>query len=163
MSVKFFSIIIAVILVSITHIRADETYPNSEKCDVLVKGSVPLKDVQIVEAGDSTFTAYKEGVSKVIAYENLVRIKFRNNGFWTGAVIGGAGVFGIFAITGALYGKEAAGWGVMLGALFSLPAGLVGGLIGEFAAQDEVVDFKGLNNNLKAKRLKLLMQKHSKM
>lgn len=161
MNLKSFSVIV-LILISITQIFADEIYPNSDKCDVLIKGSVPFKNVQIIEQGDSTFKVYKDGVNKEIAYENLVRIKFKKGGFWTGAAIGGLGVFGVFAITGAAYGKDGLGWGVLIGSVLAIPAALVGGLIGEFAAQDEIIDFKGLNNNIKAKRLRLIMQKHSK-
>lgn len=136
-----------------------EVYPESDECIVYVKDMLPLKNVKIVEVGDSTFTVTKSGVMKHINVDDLVRIKFKRTGFWTGAAIGGLGTLGSFSLIGVASGGEAFGWGFIIGAALALPAGLVGGIIGEFAAQDVILELGGLQREVKVKLLNLTLKK----
>jgi hypothetical protein len=126
----------------------------------LIKRS-SLKNVRLVALRGNLLVVEKEGIKKEINVQDINKIKFSgSSGFWVGAGIGA----GISIVGGALLGLASVGKGppyaLMYGLVYSIPTGLVGGLIGLITeSDDELYDMGGGNPNAKLKRLRYIIDK----
>ena len=136
---------------------------KTEECTVYLKNRSYLKDVSMIKLTGSSLFVVKKGISKKIDVQDINKIVFPGkSGFWTGAIIGtaiSAAAWTLLVI--AFHGEFSANTvtGVII---YSLPGGLLGGLIGLiFSSNDVVYDISGGNPNARMKRLKYIMQKHN--
>jgi hypothetical protein len=135
---------------------------KTNECDVFLKDRSSLKNVSLVKLSGNSLFVVKDGIRKKIEAQDINKIRFPgSSGFWTGAVVGtgaslAAWTFVIIAFRGEFTPNI-----IAYELLFSLPAGLVGGLIGLiFSTNDEVYDISGGNPNARLKRLKYIIEKH---
>ena len=149
---------------------------TSEKKDnpleiTVVTGSNKIyRDVKLAEIIDSNILISKDTASSKIHIEDIKSIKIKGRGFWTGAAVGGVIGFGIgfFAganATDALYAgtqdHSILGLGILLGVIFAVPAGLIGGGIQSLLTEDKYYDLCKLDFEAKRKKLKNLMREFS--
>ena len=173
---KFFFVVLMLILFTVNIVYTQASFhlpfPNKHKsilpvtdstelCNIYLTSNNLLKDVRITDSGDSLFTITKSDVSKSFEIAQLNRVEIIQHGFWNGFFYGGIASVGICGLLGltAGHGSEA-GYGFIFGFILAAPAGLIVGLISEFAAKNVVYDFNGLNPSIKSKRLKYIRQKH---
>jgi hypothetical protein len=135
---------------------------STDECTLYLKNRSSLKDVSMIKLTGSSLFVVKKGISKKIDVQDINKIVFPGkSGFWTGAIIGtaiSAAAWTLLVI--AFHGEFSANTvtGVII---YSLPGGLLGGLIGLiFSSNDVVYDISGGNPNARMKRLKYIMQKH---
>jgi uncharacterized membrane protein len=131
---------------------------STDECDINLDNAIYLKDVRIIDAGDSLFTITKKEIDRKFEISQLKSIKFINHGFSKGLIYG---VLGSTAFWGVLVLANRGGpVGFLIGFALGLPTGLITGAITEFATQDDLYEFGNTNTSTKAKRLKYIIQKH---
>lgn len=141
----------------------------SEECDVYLDDRSILKEVSLVGYSDTTFMAFKEPGKREVPYSQVRKITFKPSApFGKGYLIGSAVGFLIgfvplaFSKGGGHPDISGPGVGAIVGLLFSVPCGLVGGVIGLLSAQDEVYLFDQGAPPAKIKRINYLIEQHPK-
>lgn len=148
--------------------KSDDGVPDaSAECDVYLINGIILKDVNLALAGDSSLYAYKELAKREIPYSDITRIVFKPSApFWKGYLAGAS--FGFlagfiplaFSKGGGHPDFSGPGAGLIVGLIFSVPAGLIGGAVGVLAAYDDVYNFRAGVTRSKIKRIKYIILKH---
>jgi hypothetical protein len=126
-----------------------------------------MKDVLLVYENDSTMKIIKEDRSKLISIAGIRKIVFKpsapfGKGYLYGAAFGFLTGFIPVAFTkgGGHPDFSGPGVGVIVGLALSIPAGLVGGVVGVLTAFEEAVIFDDGNHPAKVKKIKFLIHKH---
>lgn len=135
---------------------------STDECTVYLKNRSSLKDVSMIKLTGSSLFVVKKGISKKIDVQDINKIVFPGkSGFWTGAVIG-TGISAVAWTLTVIAFRGEFSPNVIAGVIiYSLPGGLLGGLIGLiFSSSDVVYDISGGNPSARMKRLKYIMQKH---
>jgi hypothetical protein len=135
---------------------------TTDECDINLDNSILLKDVKIIDAGDSLFTITKLNVDRKFEISQIKSIKFINHGFSKGLIYG---VLASTAFWGILGTATSSAWGksgvwFLIGFVLGIPTGIITGIITEFATQDDIYDFGNINNAAKLSRLKYIMREH---
>jgi hypothetical protein len=133
---------------------------STDECDINLDNAIFLKDVRIIDAGDSLFTITKKEIDREFEISQLKSIKFINHGFSKGLIYGVLGSTVFWGVLG-LANRGGPVW-FLIGFAIGLPTGLITGAITEFATQDDLYEFGNTDTSIKAKRLKYIMQKHLK-
>jgi hypothetical protein len=128
-----------------------------------------LKDVELVWESDTTLIAVKEKKSRTIKIEDIRKIVFKPVApFGHGFLIGGAIGFAIGFIPFVFTEPTSENWhiggpatGFIVGLILVVPCGLIGGIVGLIASKDDVYNFDGGISNLKSKRMRYVMKKHT--
>lgn len=135
---------------------------TTDECDINLDNSILLKDVKIIDAGDSLFTITKLNVDRKFEISQIKNIKFINHGFAKGLIYG---VLASTAFWGILGTATSNAWGksgvwFLIGFVLGIPTGIITGIITEFATQDDIYDFGNVNPAAKLSRLKYIMHEH---
>lgn len=151
----------------IAQFNETETAPNgTTTCDVYLETGTMLKDVKLLPAGDSNLTVLKGEVEKNLPIAGVRKLVFPYPGFGNGALIGAGIGFASGLLLGLTWpehsewGKPNFGESMLLGILFSIPTGLVGGVVGALVKTDDSYLLPPGYSITKAKRIKYIMQKH---
>jgi len=134
---------------------------TSDECDIYMNNTFRLKDVKIIEIGDSTFKVIKDKYSRDFKIIDIKKIEIKNHGFWGGAIVGVASAFVGWLTIGIIAGANGAEdwqWLFPIATATALPTGLIGGFIGEFVVQDSDYSFNNLSLEIKRARLKLFVK-----
>lgn len=134
-------------------------------CDIYLDDKSTLIKVKLSVETDSTIKAFKEGGYKSINIASIRKIEFKpaspfGKGYFIGSLVG-AGV-GLISL---LYLSEWSGTTsvpriIAYCALTSIPAGLIGGVIGLLTAENDVYIFEKGKSIVKSKRIKYILEKH---
>ncbi len=138
---------------------------TTDECNIDLENSILMKDVKIIDAGDSSFTITKSQVDKTFPISNISSVKFIRHGFAKGMLYGILASTVVWGIIGLASTHNSEGWnvggfGFVIGFVLGIPTGLITGLITEFATNDEIYNFGNINALVKAKRLKYIMHEH---
>ena len=135
---------------------------TTDECDINLDNSIYLKDVKIIDAGDSMFTITKLNVDRKFEISQIKSIKFINHGFSKGLVYGVLASTAFWGIIGtaASGGSTKTGVWFLIGFVLGIPTGIITGIITEFATQDDIYDFGNANTAAKLSRLKYIMHEH---
>jgi hypothetical protein len=141
----------------------------SSECDVYLDDRSVLKDVNLFAKNDSTLVVFKEMGKREVSYSEIRKIAFKPSApFGKGYLIGSAIGFLIGFIPPTLSRGgghpdfSGPGVGLIVGLIFSVPCGLIGGVIGLLTAQDEVYLFDKGAPPVKKKRIDYLIEQHPK-
>jgi hypothetical protein len=140
---------------------------TTEECDIYMNDKSVLVDVKLITVGDSTIKTVKDKRSKNINIAGIRKIVFKTSApFGKGYLYGSAVGFGIGFFTLAFHDRSGE-WhiggveqGLVFGLICSIPAGLIGGVIGVLTAADDVYLFDNGVYPAKIKRMKFAMEKH---
>lgn len=138
---------------------------STEVCDIYMDDKTSLTDVKIIinSDNDTTLRVVKNNRSKLVSIAGIRKIEFRptqpfGKGYFIGSIVGiGLGV--ATALAFSEYGFSLPGT-LALCFLSSIPAGLIGGIIGSIAASNEKYLFDNGLTPLKLKRLRYVIEKH---
>ena len=140
---------------------------TSAECDVYTEGGNIIKNVQIVSGTDTSVFAFKDGRVKDIPYTGIRKIVFKQSapfgyGYLYGSAVGFAIGFFPFALSkgGGHPDFSGVGFGFLFGIVCSVPAGLIGGIIGVLSASDKVYLFNKGTDAAKINKIKYLIKKH---
>ncbi len=140
---------------------------TTDKCDVYLHDKSVMNDVLLVIDTDSTLKVIKENRTKIIGIAGIRKIVFKVSApFGKGYLFGSAIGFFIgfiplaFSEGGGHPDFSGVGPGILFGLLCSIPAGLIGGIVGVITASDEVFIFDNGIYPSKIKRIHHAMSKH---
>jgi hypothetical protein len=141
---------------------------TSDECDLYLDDRTVMNDVELVYLNDSTLQSIKQGIPKPVKISGVRKIVFKpiapfGRGYIIGSAIGfAAGFFSLAFARG--HGEQWGGPGVGLvfGFLLSVPAGLLGGVVGVISSSEDIYLFESGTNTAKSKRLKYIVEKHRK-
>ena len=140
---------------------------TTEKCDIYMNDKSVMIDVELLIDTDSTLKVIKEDRTKVINIAGIRKIVFKTSapfgkGYLFGSAIGFFIGFIPFAFSegGGHPDFSGIGPGILVGLLCSIPAGLVGGVVGVLTASDDVYIFDNGIYPAKIKRIHHAMSKH---
>ncbi len=149
--------------INITKVKIDTT----DECDIYMNDKSILAGVELVKDTDSTLKIIKNDRSKIINIAGIRKIVFKTPApFGRGYLIGsGIGfLIGFFPLALSKGGGHpdisGFGPGVIFGLICSVPAGLIGGVIGVLSASDDVYLFENGIYPVKIKRIIYAMEKH---
>ncbi len=136
-------------------------------CDIYFDNKTVLSDVKLIKDTDSTLKVVKNKRSKIINIAGIRKIVFKTPApFGRGYLYGSAVGFGIGFISLAFY-RSSGEWkiggveqGLVFGLICSIPAGLIGGVIGVVSAADDVYLFDSGISQVKKKRVEYVIDKH---
>ncbi len=141
----------------------------SEECDIYLDDRSVLKSVNLLHYSDTSLMAFKGIGKREVPYSQIRKIAFKPSApFGKGYLIGSAIGFLIGFIPPTLSRGgghpdfSGPGVGAIVGLLFSIPCGLIGGVIGLLTAQDEVYFFDKGSTPVKNKRIRYLIDQHPK-
>ena len=139
---------------------------TTEECDIYMDNKSELSGVKLIIDTDSTLKTIKDKKTKIINIAGIRKIVFKTsapfgNGYLTGSLVG----LGVGFLTGILYAHGSSSsyvipGSILLGLITSIPAGLIGGVIGVLSANDEVYLFDKGITPMKSKRIRYAMEKH---
>lgn len=140
---------------------------TTDKCDIYLHDRSVMKDVLLIIDTDSTLKVIKENRTKIISIAGIRKIVFKVSApFGKGYLFGSAIGFFIgfiplaFSEGGGHPDFSGVGPGILFGLLCSIPAGLVGGVVGVLTAADDVYLFDNGIYPAKIKRIHHAMSKH---
>ncbi|NOS84121.1 MAG: hypothetical protein HOP31_03175 [Ignavibacteria bacterium] len=140
---------------------------TTDKCDVYLQDKSVMRDILLVIDTDSTLKIIKENRTKVIGIAGIRKIVFKTSApFGKGYLFGSAIGFFIgfiplaFIADGGHPDISGFGPGILFGLLCSIPAGLIGGVVGVITASDDVYVFDNGIYPAKIKRIHHAMSKH---
>ncbi len=140
---------------------------TTEECDIYMDNKSELSGVMLMIDTDSTLKTIKDKKTKIINIAGIRKIVFKTSapfgkGYLVGSAIGFAIGFIPFAFSkgGGHPDISGFGFGVLFGLVCSIPAGLIGGVIGVIAATDDVYLFDNGIYPAKIKRITFAMGKH---
>lgn len=140
---------------------------TTDKCDIYLHDRSVMKDVLLIIDTDSTLKVIKENRTKIISIAGIRKIVFKVSApFGKGYLFGSAIGFFIgfiplaFSEGGGHPDFSGVGTGILFGLLCSIPAGLVGGVVGVLTAADDVYLFDNGIYPAKIKRIHHAMSKH---
>lgn len=140
---------------------------TTSECDIYFHNKKVLNNVQLIEESDSTVKVIRGDQSKIINIAAIRKIVFKTPApFGKGYLIGsGIGfLIGFFPLAFTRGGGHpdigGFGAGVIFGLICSVPAGLIGGIIGVLSASDDVYLFDNGIYPQKIKSIKHAMSKH---
>lgn len=140
---------------------------TTDKCDVYMNDKSVMIDVELLIDTDSTLKVIKENRTKVIGIAGIRKIVFKTSApFGKGYLFGSAIGFFIgfiplaFSEGGGHPDFSGIGPGILFGLLCSIPAGLIGGVVGVITASDDVYVFDNGTYPAKIKRIHHAMSKH---
>jgi len=154
---------------SILSKKNTELTDTTTECTVKTVSKVTYKEVNLFGLSDSTVNILKENLSKEILIKDIKSIKFKGGGFWNGALIGAGTAFVLGYVTVALADTADEEFkngsvflnGLLVGAAFTLPLGLLGGLIGAVVPKDHIFNFKKPDFEANRMTLKYIFKKYS--
>jgi hypothetical protein len=136
---------------------------TTQSCDIYLTNNTILKDVMITDETDSNFKVIKKDVTREFNIADINRITFINHGFAKGLIYGELAsvvVWGVFGLINGGSPEFRPETGFLVGFILGIPTGLIAGVISEFVTKDDEYNFGNLSANVKAKRLKYLIQKY---
>lgn len=140
---------------------------TTDKCDIYLHDRSVMKDVLLIIDTDSTLKVIEENRTKLISIAGIRKIVFKVSApFGKGYLFGSAIGFFIgfiplaFSEGGGHPDFSGVGPGILFGLLCSIPAGLVGGVVGVLTAADDVYLFDNGIYPAKIKRIHHAMSKH---
>ncbi len=140
---------------------------TTDKCDIFMNDKSVMTDVRIMIHTDSTLKVIKENRTKILNIAGVRKIVFKTSApFGKGYLFGSAIGFFIgfiplaFIADGGHPDISGFGPGILFGLLCSIPAGLVGGVVGVLTAADDVYLFDNGIYPAKIKRIHHAMSKH---
>jgi hypothetical protein len=135
---------------------------SSLECNIILTDGSSLNKVKFLNSNDSSFTITKNGVNNDFSISRIHTITFQKHNFGTGVLIGVITSVAFWGALGLANGTpESIKWGLMLGAVFAIPTGLIAGLIAEFTSGEDVYRFGTINSDVKGNRLKAIRLKHN--
>ncbi|HMQ99626.1 MAG TPA: hypothetical protein PKE39_11435 [Ignavibacteria bacterium] len=146
---------------NIETVRIDTT----EYCDIYMDDKSSYLNVRVILDTDTTIRVVKDNRSKTVNIAGIRKMEFKpsapfGKGYFIGSLVGiGIGLVTGLSISG---GHGSIGFPGLIAFCFlaSIPAGLVGGVIGAITAKNEMYLFeKGLKAN-KIKRIEFIIKKH---
>ena len=118
-----------------------------------------MSDVKLLKDTDSTVVIVKLNKLRTYNIAEIRKIAFTGSGFWTGFLVGlGAGT-AVSSFVILVYGGELIPF-IFYGALWSIPIGVVGGIIGAVLAKDEIYIFEKGFTKSKSKKVNFIIEKH---
>lgn len=149
--------------INITVVKIDTT----DECDIYMNDKSVLAGVELVKDTDTSIMFIKNKRSKVINISGIRKIVFKpsapfGNGYLVGSVAGFFLGFSTLAFRkpSGEYHIGGIGQGILFGLICSIPAGLIGGVIGVLSASDDVYLFENGIYSVKIKRIFYAMEKH---
>lgn len=144
----------------------EEKIDTTAECILYFNNKKVYNNVQLIVDTDTTLRVVKGDQSKIVNIAGIRKIVFKSpapfgRGYLYGSSIGFA--FGFFTLAFNRSGGEnigGVGPGILFGLLCSIPAGLVGGIVGSLSASDDVYLFDNGIYPQKIKRIKHAMSKH---
>lgn len=140
---------------------------TTDRCDIYFNDRSVMIDVMMIIDTDSTLKVIKENREKIIGIEGIRKIVFKSSApFGKGYLFGSAIGFFIgfiplaFSEGGGHPDFSGIGPGILFGLLCSIPAGLIGGVVGVITASDDVYIFDNGIYPSKIKRIHHAMSKH---
>jgi hypothetical protein len=140
---------------------------TTDRCDIYFHDRSVMIDVMMVIDTDSTLKVIKGDRTKVIGIAGVRKIVFKTSApFGKGYLFGSAIGFFIgfiplaFSEGGGHPDISGFGPGILFGLLCSIPAGLIGGVVGVITASDDVYVFDNGIYPAKIKRIHHAMSKH---
>lgn len=132
------------------------------KCDIYISDKTMLKDVKLLLDTDSTLTVIKGSRSRIVDIAGIRKIVFKPTtafgyGYLYGSVIGF--ISGLVTFVAAV-GSGHLGYGVLAGLICSIPAGILGGVVGLISTSEQTYLFDEGLYPAKVKRIKFLIEKH---
>ncbi|MBZ0202228.1 MAG: hypothetical protein K8I03_04345 [Ignavibacteria bacterium] len=143
------------------------TADTTDECDLYLDGMVKLSEMKLIPGSDSTFFAIKGSKKKEIKYSDVRKIVFKVSAPFGRGYLVGSGIGFIIGFLPLALSKggghpdfSGVGPGVIFGLICSIPAGLIGGVFGVLAANDDVHMFDKGDYVAKTKKIKYIIQKH---
>ena len=147
-------------------ISKEDVQDTTNECDVyLNKGSL-LKDVRLLSCSDSNISIIKDKKQREVPVSLVRKITFIEPGFLKGFIIGAGIGFASGLLLGLTWpensemGNPNFGESMMLGMIFSIPTGLIGGIIGAITKTDQVYLLSTGYSSMKVKRINYIIEKH---
>lgn len=138
---------------------------TSEYCDIYMDDRSSYLNVRVILDTDTTIRVIKDNRSKTVNIAGIRKMEFKpsapfGKGYFIGSLVG-MGVVLVTALTiSGGHGSISFPGLIAFCFLSSIPAGLVGGVIGAITAKNEKYLFeKGLKAN-KSKRIEFIIKKH---
>lgn len=136
---------------------------TTDKCDLFVNDKSFMSGVLLVKDTDTTIKVIKDNKSKILNIAVIRKIVFRSNApFGKGYLIGsliGAGVSFVSIMLLSMGSAEVYQY-IVYSALGSIPFGVIGGLLGEIFAKDDIYLFENGIYPAKIKRIHYAMSNH---
>lgn len=140
-----------------------EKIDTTDKCDLYLNDKTMMSGVMLVKDTDSTIKVIKENRTKIQNISGIRKIAFKTTApFGKGYLIGslvGAGISFVTILLLSLGSAEVYQY-IVYSALGSIPFGVIGGLLGEIFARDDIYLFESGNYPAKLKRIHYAMSKH---
>lgn len=140
-----------------------EKIDTTDKCDLYLNNKTMMSGVLLVKDTDSTIKVIKDNRTKIQNISGIRKIAFKTTApFGKGYLIGslvGAGVSFVTILLLSLGSAEVYQY-IVYSALGSIPFGVIGGLLGEIFARDDIYLFDSGNYPAKLKRIHYAMSKH---
>lgn len=140
---------------------------TTEGCDIYMDNKSALIDVKLIIDTDSTLKTVKDKRIKIINIAEIRKIVFKPSApFGKGYLYGSIAGFFLGFTPVAFSNREGHpgisgfGAGLIFGLICSIPAGLIGGVIGVLTSSDDVYLFDNGIYPAKIKRIKYAMGKH---
>lgn len=142
------------------------TVDTSEYCDIYMDDKSSYLNVRIILHTDTTIKVVKDNRPKTVNIAGIRKMEFKpsmpfGKGYFIGSLVGvGVGLVTALTISG---GHGSIGFPGLIAFCFltSIPAGLVGGVIGAITAKNEMYLFEyGLSPG-KIKRIDFIIRKHT--
>lgn len=136
----------------------------SDECDVYLDDKSALVKVKLSADTDSTVKVLKEDRYKVISIASIRKIEFKppapfGKGYFIGSLIG-AGLSFVTLVSFGAIGYVHFGEIIAFCGLTSIPAGLIGGVVGMLTAKNDIYIFEKGDSPVKLKRIRYLIEKH---
>lgn len=138
---------------------------TTEVCDIYMDDKSSLTDVKIIveTKNDTTIRIVKNNRTKRVNIAGIRKIEFRptqpfGKGYFIGSIVG-VGLGLATALTFSGYGFSLPGT-LALCFLTSIPAGIIGGVVGAVTAENEKYLFSNGLTPLKIKRMRYVIEKH---
>lgn len=145
----------------------EEKIDTTAECILYFHNKKVYNNVQLIVDTDSTLKVIKGDQSKIINIAGIRKIVFKPPApFGRGYLIGsGIGFLSVFIPLALFIDKgtenySGIGAGIIFGLVCSVPAGLIGGIVGVLSAYDDVYLFDNGIYPQKIKRIKHAMSKH---
>lgn len=138
---------------------------TSKYCDVYLDNGIKMTDVKLVKETDSTVKILKIDRIRTYKIASIRKIVFSNPGFGTGFLYGfGVGaalsISFMFAYPVDKEWTEHLGYKMLFLLAVSVPAGLIGGIIGAITSKEDIYLFEKGFSKVKSKKINYIIDKH---
>lgn len=158
---------IILILFAVSILLTKTAFCQTDPCDIEYKDGKANIKTRMIGLHENLLLISDTGSYKIVNVDKIGRIRFDNGTFWkTGAAFGSAfGFVGGFLVY-QIWGKKKikflpqdATIGTL--ALFTIPCGIIGALIGMNFRNVDVYELSKMNTYMKSKEIKFIMKDHA--